>query len=295
MFVRRPACPLCQGEPSAELYRRPFGDPAVAASLAALFPRPTFVREALERDYVVLCCDACGFAWQKHILDGPSVERLYEEGIDHDAALAKTDLASMEVRLRVLASVLLVPALLPAGRARDARVLDFGMGYGHWLRLALSLGLDAEGVEISRRKVEYAKSFGCKVFEGLDQARGPYHAVHANQVLEHVDDPRAVLRQLAARLAPGGILLLSVPDAGPEIEAMRQGRWTPGKGAVHPMDHINGFTFEGFLRLLASEGFSLASPVGVRELLSGSTRLTLAQDSLDHLPWVLTRDAGGRP
>ena len=116
---------------------------------------------------------------------------------------------------------------LALGSAREpVRLLELGCGHGDFARDLLRahpgvqfVGLDraAAAVEIARRKVPG----GAFVQADLTQAaslpaahRG--FATHAvcSEVLEHVDDPVALLRGARALLAPGCRLVITVP-AGP--------------------------------------------------------------------------------
>ena len=50
-------------------------------------------------------------------------------------------------------------------------------------------------------------------FEDFDEALGPFDAIEAGFVLEHVDDPALVLRRMRSFMAPGGCLYVAVPNA----------------------------------------------------------------------------------
>ncbi len=47
---------------------------------------------------------------------------------------------------------------------------------------------------------------------GVEALAGQYDLVTAMEVIEHVAEPRAFVASLAARLAPGGLLILSTPN-----------------------------------------------------------------------------------
>ena len=104
-----------------------------------------------------------------------------------------------------------------------ARILDIGSGTGDLAaELAaelprpqlLGLELSATGVEIARRKVPTAEFLECDLLAGAPPAeehRGwADHAV-CSEVLEHVDDPVALIANARAFLATGCRLVVTVP------------------------------------------------------------------------------------
>jgi SAM-dependent methyltransferase len=102
------------------------------------------------------------------------------------------------------------------------RVLDYGCGAGHIVRLMRSQGLDAHGCEVfyggntertfENRAADIAP-FIHKIENGLIPfPDASFDAVTTNQVLEHVEDFDAVLKEIARVLKPGGQLLALFPD-----------------------------------------------------------------------------------
>lgn len=98
------------------------------------------------------------------------------------------------------------------------RLLEVGVGSGHFLQAARAQGHRVSGVELNPAAAARVRGLGFEVFEtdlaelakGLDM---PFDAVCAFQVLEHVPDPRRLLEAMHAVLRPGGRLVLSVPNA----------------------------------------------------------------------------------
>jgi SAM-dependent methyltransferase len=105
-----------------------------------------------------------------------------------------------------------------AAAVGDARrVLDMGYGTGEMAGELLARGLDAEVVEGSpllaaRARREHPELVVHEaMFEGFDP--GPvYDAVLALHVMEHVDAPSALMERVRGWLAPGGSLVVVVPN-----------------------------------------------------------------------------------
>jgi SAM-dependent methyltransferase len=101
---------------------------------------------------------------------------------------------------------------------RGMSLLDYGCGSGEFADLAAGLGLAVWGVEPDAQARAVATSRGLAVSESLDQlgsfrgAPPAFDRIVMIHVLEHVPDPVAALRGLAGLLAPGGRLLIAVPN-----------------------------------------------------------------------------------
>lgn len=98
-----------------------------------------------------------------------------------------------------------------------SRVLDIGCGFGQSLGYLQQQGCDVYGVEADENIRRVADKFGFKVHVGLfDPANYPdgfFDIVTMGQVVEHVGNPRQTLRDVARVLKPGGIVILSTPNA----------------------------------------------------------------------------------
>ncbi len=140
---------------------------------------------------------------------------------------------------------------LPPG----ARVLDFGSGSGEFLAEGQRRGWTMLGVEPGESYAAHARGLGVRVLPALDQAQGPFDAVTAHHVLEHLRDPLAALRALAALLAPGGVAYLSVPDMGPAPK--------PAFERLH-FAHVHGFV-PATLDLLAARAGLVPAPGFARD------------------------------
>lgn len=99
--------------------------------------------------------------------------------------------------------------------AAGPRVLDAGSGTGRNLEQYRRLG-DVTGVDASPLALEYCRrrGFDDVVLAGLEALPfedDRFDLVFATDVLEHVEDDLAVLRELRRVSAPGAVLLVTVP------------------------------------------------------------------------------------
>jgi 2-polyprenyl-3-methyl-5-hydroxy-6-metoxy-1,4-benzoquinol methylase len=100
---------------------------------------------------------------------------------------------------------------------KNVRILDIGCGFGETLGYHKARGCDVYGVEADENIRRVAEKFGYNVHVGLfdpniyEQEFFDY--VTMDQVIEHVTDPLATMRGIARILKPGGIAILSTPNA----------------------------------------------------------------------------------
>lgn len=103
---------------------------------------------------------------------------------------------------------------------KKIELLDVGCGNGWMMRVFKSLDparIETTGIEISEAVCENARQLGHKVYCGrfedvnLEQT---YDVVNLTHVIEHVSDPRLVVRKAYEALNPGGLLVLETPNIG---------------------------------------------------------------------------------
>lgn len=102
-----------------------------------------------------------------------------------------------------------------AGATGPMRVLDAGCGTGRNLQDYRRLG-PARGIDPSASAVEFCHRRGLEEVlqarvEALPFDAGSFDLIFATDVLEHVDDDLAAMRELRRVAAPGGLLLITVP------------------------------------------------------------------------------------
>jgi 2-polyprenyl-3-methyl-5-hydroxy-6-metoxy-1,4-benzoquinol methylase len=141
------------------------------------------------------------------------------------------------------------------------RLLDVGAGPGFLVAVAQRRGWDARGVDLNPWASEYARDVvGVDVAVGsLSDAVAPGEQVDVvtlMDVLEHVPDPEALLRDAARIVRPGGVLVVLTPDAGAATSRLLGRRWPE---VQRPGEHLVLFSRAGLVTALGRHGFAASS------------------------------------
>jgi trans-aconitate methyltransferase len=135
------------------------------------------------------------------------LDRIAEQYLAPDATF------SVDERLMGILARRAVPGL------RGPRVLEMGVGAGTWSELVIrrfgaSHVVDAADslLRAAARRAGPRLTTHHSLFEDFEPDR-PFDTVLASMVLEHVEHPVALLRRAAGWLAPGGRLVVIVPNA----------------------------------------------------------------------------------
>lgn len=149
----------------------------------------------------------------------------------------------------------------PQGR----RLLDVGCGKGQFVGVALREGWDAWGVEFDAGAVATAHEAGIStVFEGsIEHSALPltFDVITLWDVIEHLQDPKAVLRQAYDRLAAGGLLAVRTGN----IRSYRFAK-NPAKWWAFGVDHRFYFSPRSLANALVATGFTIVDVLNLEPL-----------------------------
>ena len=96
---------------------------------------------------------------------------------------------------------------------RGKRVLDFGCGFGGFIKYASNIAGSVSGVELGSDEIEYMHGLGYDVSDSIDSFTDLFDVITLFHVFEHLKDPAKWLDIIAGKLRKNGILFIEVPNA----------------------------------------------------------------------------------
>jgi 2-polyprenyl-3-methyl-5-hydroxy-6-metoxy-1,4-benzoquinol methylase len=151
---------------------------------------------------------------------------------------------------------------------RGGKLLDIGCGTGNFLTAARDAGYEVTGIELDRNAARFAKErlglqniLPLTISEFAEQhAEEQFDVVTFFEVLEHQAAPVEFLQMVKARVKPGGVIALSVPN---------RERWLTGQDVLdYPPNHFLRWNAEALRKFLNTQGFEVLSireqPAGLR-------------------------------
>lgn len=169
-------------------------------------------------------CRACGFAFARPVVNANLANRIEDYESSYLDYLDETH--EDPANLRALRDWMARFGPLTAGP-----LLDVGAGGGKLVRDLRRHGVDAIGLEPSEalfeRFLRGDEHFVCETLASFAARTPPgrFAIVTAFDVIEHVPDPEALVRDAARLLRPGGRLYVSTPDVASLPARLLGRRW----------------------------------------------------------------------
>jgi SAM-dependent methyltransferase len=196
MVQTRPTCPICF---SISVRKKPFryvfrgselrGWGCARCGIIFLHPQPT--------------ADELKELYSAEYFEGGDFRCGHEEGYSDPAALERIADPALLIEIKAMTT----------GR----RFLEIGCAGGAFLNAAREHDFQAQGVELSEEASRFAReTFGLQVFQGeLREAQFPeatFDVVFMGDVIEHLSNPLATLREASRILDKNGLLVMALPS-----------------------------------------------------------------------------------
>lgn len=201
-------------------------------------------------DQRILKCHSCGALFLSPDLVHKSAP-YYEEGQNYTRVLHdKSRLAFIKSNARNILSFI-VSFIDPRGK----RLLDIGAHTGIFVREAIQVGFNAEGVELNSSAVRWAKDQNIPITQSDIFNFNPNHSfdvVSIFHVLEHLDDPVRALKKIRDMIVPDGYLAIEVPNSDSYLAKKEGLSWK-----FIALEHLHYFSEKTLTRLLEDNGFKI--------------------------------------
>ncbi len=178
-----------------------------------------------------------------------------------------------------------------AGSGRS--VLDIGCANGYLASILAERGYTVTGVEREggfdpAQFPENVQLVCADLERGLPPLQSRFQYVICADILEHLHDPERLLRQIQEVLAPGGVVIASLPNSGNFWFRgnVLFGRFPQDDKGLFDRTHVRFFMWNGWKELFRAAGYEISQvdpttvPVGL-----------MVPPALEHSPPVLAAES----
>ncbi len=216
-----------------------------------------------DKEFILLKCKKCKFIWQKFQPTNELAIKLYDTIIDDQASLKKSENIYLKRKEKFKQEFDYIYKYFNFERIN---VLDFGAGWGSWLKSIDTNKVNSYALEISISRKKYLISKKIKVLD-LNQVKNHinyFNFIKLEQVLEHLTDLKSSMELLKRIANKNSIIDVSVPNGNKEINKSRNIKIE--KGPIQPLEHVNCFTNRSLKKLFSNYGFKPLSTIDLTEI-----------------------------
>jgi 2-polyprenyl-3-methyl-5-hydroxy-6-metoxy-1,4-benzoquinol methylase len=197
-------------------------------------------------------CTTCGLVQMNPQPLKEEVQNRYgtHHGADYLAYELKNEKPFLELQLL---------ALNDAGfwELETGKVLDIGCATGTLLSELKKAGWDTAGIEICEEEAAYARKERSLDVRSLSLeenhfAPKSFDVVLASHVIEHLNDPGALVKEVSRILKPEGRFIVTTPNISGFQAKLFSGKW---RSAI--FDHLYLFSVKTLSQLLINNGFKI--------------------------------------
>lgn len=206
--------------------------------------------------FTVSVCEKCGFEHFFVKKDRTTISgKMYESDSDYqdDLILASDHQEMLQWQHRYA-----LHFFSKSNLSTTNRMLDVGCHNGFFVKELVNLGFDAYGIDFNRDAVDFGRSIynlgeriNLQKLEDLKIKKDCFNVISLFEVIEHVENPKELLKNVVDILNPDGILILSIPN--------RNMCWRPPLD--YPPHHLSRFTPDAIRFLVLSLNLHIVNHV----------------------------------
>ncbi len=249
-FDKRNNCPICENKSFKNIIKIPFLKNEVYDFLYEYYYNK-IPNEIIENtDYSVVKCLNCTSLFQEYILNDKQMFNLYENWISKSDSIDKKNKAKISMFTRYVNDLEKITKYFNK-KPHEISILEYGMGWGFWSRIAQSLNFNITGFEISESRLDFVSSNNIKTINDIKKLQeNKFDFIYSFAVFEHIAYPKKTLQLLSSLLNDGGLIYIYVPNGFNIEKKFKNKNWSASKDALHPLEHINCFNRKS-LKILA--------------------------------------------
>lgn len=263
-FGIREKCPACNSSDIAEIKSVPYEEPVLKEYLMEFYASTGGgdYKYLSAANFALDKCLSCGLVYQKEIPGEELSAILYDIWIDKNVTLERQKHKDLNYFLCVAQEITSIIEYFGETPGK-LKMLDFGMGWGNWCRMAKGFGCHASGMELSLERIKSALESGIEIIDWEELPNRNFHFINTDRVFEHLPEPLKTLSHLAKGLSSNGVIKINVPE-GTDIEkAINAWDWKAPRdseltlNAISPLEHLNCYSRNTLLKMAYESGLEL--------------------------------------
>ncbi len=206
------------------------------------------LKKLSEHYYKLLECKNCKLIFQAQIPSDEFSEHLYEDIIDREDSLLKKNDFEKKFHKKLLYETDLIKGIFNKDN-ENVSILEFGAGWGFWLRYMKKKKFDVYAYEVSDTRIDFMKQNKIEVISNIENSTKKFDFIYSEQTFEHISNPQETLISLSKLLNDKGFILLRFPSNF-LFKFKLNNKYNPSTDCAHPLEHINLFKKDSFKEMI---------------------------------------------
>lgn len=256
LFFQRERCPVCGNRSSELVFKISYSSQEIKDYFQSFYSGRVDVDLLEGAEFNIQECSACKTLFQKFTPNEKLSKILYEDWVDPtDTSVKKISNYGIDHYEFNASEIRQIFSLFqnPPGKLN---VLDYGMGWGGWAKMAAAYGAKTYGYDFSEKRNSHAQNHGFAILNFEEIKLKEFDFINTEQVFEHIPNPFETMELLSNSLSERGIIKISVPHAFNFKSRLKKIEWTTSNkfsnrsiNPVAPLEHLNFFNRSAIINL----------------------------------------------